>query len=287
MKVKITYCLLLLSSILIAFLKPIQESTDKKLKLFKEAEKQINDMSEQMLNLLIMKQEFINNINHEIRTPIHQIGSSVSNIRNDWDKFSEHQKKECTEIIYQGYQRIKEYMDNILDLSDLSTNKIKLKYLSVNFQELTEKVLEESKELYLADNPDIQINLNIEAKDLMVVCDEEKMRQAIKHLIKNAISYTPKGLIEITLSNKMLVINDRNVEGITFEITDEGVSIPQHELSHIFGPFIQSSYTKKISGGKGLGLSLCERIIQIHKGTIWAQNNIDKPGSTFKFVIPL
>jgi Na+/proline symporter/signal transduction histidine kinase len=287
MKVKITYCLLLLSSILIAFLKPIQDSADKKLKLFEEAEKQISDMSEQMLNLLIMRQEFINNINHEIRTPIHQIGSSVSTIRNDWDKCSEEQQKECAEIIYQGYQRIKEHMNNILDLSDLSTNKIKLTYQYINFQELTEKVLEESKALYLTDNVHLQINLNILADDLIVACDEEKMWQALRHLIKNAISYTPKGMIEITLSNRMLVVNDNNVEGIEFAISDEGIGVPAHEISHIFGPFIQSSYTKKISGGKGLGLSLCERIIQMHKGTIWAQNNIDKPGATFQFIIPL
>ena len=133
----------------------------------------------------------------------------------------------------------------------------------------------------------LQINLNILADDLIVACDEEKMWQALRHLIKNAISYTPKGMIEITLSNRMLVVNDNSVEGIEFAISDEGIGVPAHEISHIFGPFIQSSYTKKISGGKGLGLSLCERIIQMHKGTIWAQNNIDKPGATFQFIIPL
>ncbi len=287
MKIKITYCLLLLSSILIAFLKPIQDNADKKLKLFKEAQEQITDMSEQMLNLLIMKQEFINNINHEIRTPIHQIGSSVSIMRNDWDNCSEKEQREYAEIIYQGYQRIKEYMDNILDLSDLSTNRIKLKYQYINFQELTEKALEECKELYLTDNSNIQIHINIQADDLIVSCDEEKMSQALKHLIKNAISYTHKGLIEITISNKILISNDQNVEGIEFAISDMGIGIPEHELSHIFGPFLQSSYTKKISGGKGLGLSLCERIIQMHRGVIWAQNNTNTLGATFKFIIPV
>jgi signal transduction histidine kinase len=284
---KMMYGLLLLSSILVAFVKPAQQSSEKQTKLFSEAEKQINEMSDQMLNLLIMKQEFINNINHEIRTPIHQIGASVSAIKQDWNKCSDEQKQEYADIIYQGYQRITEYMDSILDLSDLSTNKIKLKRSAVNLQELTQSVLDECKELYLNDR-DLQFAINVEAEKVEVVCDEEKMRQAIRHLIKNAIIYAKKGKIEIGLSNQGVLNRDNiGVPGIKFAIRDEGVGIPEDELSHIFGPFVQSSYTKSKSGGRGLGLALCERIIQIHQGDIWAKNNEGRPGATFFFLIPL
>jgi hypothetical protein len=287
LELKIMFCLLFFSSTLIAFLKPIQQIHDKKLKLFSEAEKQIKEMSEQTLNLLIMKQEFVNNINHEIRTPIHHIGSSVYAIHNDWDKFSEDQKKEYINIIYEGYCRMTEYMNSILDLSDLSTNKIQLRHQKVDVQKLTQKILDDCKELYV-ENSNLQFDINIEALDVVVLCDEEKIAQAIKHLIKNAINFTSKGLIEIFLSNQsVLNAKGQSVPGLKFCIKDSGIGIPESELSYIFGPFIQSSYTRTIAGGRGLGLALCERIIKIHHGIIWAENNSPEPGATFAFVIPV
>jgi signal transduction histidine kinase len=122
----------------------------------------------------------------------------------------------------------------------------------------------------------------------MVVCDEQKITQAIKHLIQNAAQYCDHGTIEITLSTSYFSpTSDTNIKGLKFAISDEGVGIPENELSQIFGPFVQSSYTKKSFGSRGLGLALTERIIQVHKGIIWAQNNINKAGSTFCFILPL
>jgi hypothetical protein len=287
LELKIMFCLLLFSSILITFLKPIQQTHDRKLKLFSEAEKQIKYMSEQMLNLLIMKQEFVNNINHEIRTPIHHIGSSVYAMHQDWNGSSEDQKREYINTIYEGYNRIKEYMNNILDLSDLSTNKIQLRHQKVDVHNLTQKVLDDCKDLYLENN-NLQFNISVQASNVIVVCDEEKISHAIKHLIKNAIAFTSKGLIEISLSNQSVLNNNgQNVPGLKFSIKDSGIGIPKNEISYIFGPFIQSSYTKTSAGGRGLGLALCERIIKIHRGVIWAENNSHAPGATFAFIIPL
>jgi len=285
---KILYCFLLFSCVLLAFLKPLQQDTDRKIKLFSEAEQRIKDMSEQILNLLIMKQEFINNINYEIRNPIHHIGSSVYLLHKDWKIMTEEDKKDNVDIVYQGYKKIAEYVESILDLSELSTNKIKLNYKSVNLVELTQKILDDYRKFYV-DNPDLfNFYLNVETDDVSLLCDEEKISQVIKYLIQNSIDYANSGQVEVSIGSYEFNLLDRkNIKGIKLSVSDQGVGIPEQELAYIFGPFIQSSYTKTNYGGRGLGLTIAERLIQVHKGIIWAENNVGKPGCTFSFVLPL
>jgi signal transduction histidine kinase len=264
----------------------MQQMHERTGKLFLESESKIKDMSEEMLNLLVMKQEFINNISHEIRTPMHHIGIGAQAIFKDWDKYDNSQRKEFAEVIYKGYQNASQHINNILDLSHLSTNSINLKLENVDFPSLIAELIEEFKELYLDQNNDVEFIYTTEASQTQTTCDREKIKRVVINLIKNAVDYSSGKAIEIKLTNVKVNNGEKEVDGIQFSIKDYGVGIPENELLHIFGPFIQSSYTKKTSGGKGLGLTLCEQIIQLHRGTIWAENNVGEPGATFYFIIP-
>jgi len=273
--------LLLISSILIAFLKPHQEANIQNIELLSLQSKEIQHMSEQLLKHMIIRQEFINNVNHEIRTPIHHVGAYLEDLKDRWYTDDPNDKKESLDMLEKGYQRIKGYMDDILDLFSLSNNNIKLKYEIVNFQELVNEIIDQFTKLYLGDK-DIQFYFKCSTKVLKVKCDKDKITQVLINLLKNAVEFTTKGTVEIVLSKD----NIGNTEGIKCSIIDEGVGIPEEELFDIFGPFIQSSRTKNMSGGKGLGLAICEHIIKIHKGTIYAENN-PKKGAMLSFIIPL
>lgn len=276
------FCLLLISSILIAFLKPHQEANAYNEELLSVQTKEIRHMSEQLLKHMIIRQEFINNVNHEIRTPIHHVGAYLNDLEENWNTSSSQEKLDSFHGLRQGYERIRGYMDNILDLSKLSNNNVKLKYEIVNFDELINDLIDQFKNLYLHDK-DIQFHFKCDTKDLAIKCDRDKITQVLINLLKNAGEFTPKGTIEITLSNQSI----QGMRGVKCSVIDEGVGIPEEELFEIFGPFIQSSRTKNMSGGKGLGLALCEHIIKMHNGYIRAENNYDKEGSTFFFVIPI
>lgn len=166
-------------------------------------------------------------------------------------------------------------------LSKLSNNNVKLKYANVNFQELVSQIIDQFTNLYLGDK-DLQFYLKCNTKDLNIKCDKDKITQVLINLLKNAVEFTPKGTIEIVLSKE----NIGSTKGIKCPVIDEGVGIPEEELFDIFGPFIQSSRTKNMSGGKGLGLAICEHIIKLHKGKIYAENN-PKKGAIVAFTIPL
>ena len=77
----------------------------------------------------------------------------------------------------------------------------------------------------------------------------------------------------------------QNKSNIEFSVDDEGIGIPKEELYHIFGIFIVSSRTKTSSGGRGIGLALCKKAINLHGGEIWVESNGTK-GAVFKFILP-
>ena len=104
------------------------------------------------------------------------------------------------------------------------------------------------------------------------------MTMTIDNMIINALQYCKEGLISITLSKQF--------DGIKFSISDEGIGIPENELIDIFETSVVSSLTKTPAGGRGFGLALCKKVMELHKGEIWARCN-DKKGVTFSFILPL
>jgi signal transduction histidine kinase len=273
----------MLGLILATFAQPKEKAYKSKEKLYNKLDIEKADMSQKIQELIILKQEILNNLSHEIRTPIHHIGSGAEAIYKDWDKYTPKQIREFAEMIYIGYQNATKYINSLLDLSDLSSNKVKLNLVQTNFVSIVENSVEEFKELYL-QNSNLQINICSNESHLKVTCDEDKIKKVITSLLENAVQYGQESLIEIII-DKSQRTNSRKFA--KFIIRDFGIGIPEDELVHIFEPFAQSSSTKKMSGGRGIGLALCEQIIVMHQGKIWAENNVGKPGSMFSFMLPL
>jgi signal transduction histidine kinase len=282
-QVQMSLAFVMLTTTLVAFARPLQNSYAAQERRYNKSESEKADMLEALQNFSIMKQELLNNLSHEIRTPMHHIGAGIEAIHKDWDKYSMEQLKELSEISYQGYQNAIKYIDNLLDFSNLSANKVSLHLAEKDFVSLVKSSVAKFKQMYL-QNSNLQIDLSLEEDALLVNCDEEKIKKVIMSLLENALQYGEKSLIEISVS-KGQMHGGKSV--VRFSISDFGLGIPENELASIFGPFVQSSHTKKMSGGKGIGLALCEKIITMHNGKIWAQNNIGRSGATFSFIIPV
>ena len=119
-----------------------------------------------------------------------------------------------------------------------------------------------------------------------VICDYYKMGQVIRNLLSNAIRYTPekKGL-EILFAQNEITLENITKQFLKVSVCDQGIGIPENELTTIFDKFTQSSQTKTGAGGTGLGLAICKEIISAHKGKIWAKNN-SMGGATLSFILP-
>jgi len=276
LRFEVTYSLLLMSSILVVFFKPQQERqelVEAKIGLLGE---QIDDRDDELKRSMRIKNEFLNNISHEVRTPITGIASLSQSLYDAYDSLSEAQRREATKNIAQNSQRLYSLIENILDISKLASVNYKLNKTEVNLSALVRQRIDICSKIYL-ENKELEFIRDIE-NNLLVKCDEHYIQSTIDNLIINAIKYSKGGRITVSLK--------RDDAQANFRIQDEGIGIPKLELKNIFDPFVVSSRTYSPAGGRGIGLTLCKKAIELHGGRIWAKSDGEK-GAIFYFVLPL
>lgn len=227
-----------------------------------------------------VKSEFIASMSHELRTPLHAILNYAKLTQEETNEVPqgtpENLNKYMTNIISSG-ERLLDLINDILDLSKLNAGMMRISKEKHSLCELTDKSVSELG--VLAKNRNISIHTD-ETTDncCTALFDKPKIQQVIINLLSNALKFSPKsGDIHISIENQ---------EGrLVWHIRDHGTGVPEGELELIFDPFLQSSNTTSKSGGTGLGLPICKKIIEAHGGTIYAKNN-DDGGTTFTFEIP-
>jgi signal transduction histidine kinase len=243
-------------------------------RVYSLVEKEIRDRTKDLHNALEVKTEFLDNVSHEIKTPVHTITNVISLLLDQWKEISEEEKLELLVMLKNDNARLLSFCSNLLDLSKfLKGHGIKTK--KCHILDILKEVMTEYKSFEHL----ISINIPMEVKiNNFIVCDPQKILQVMRNLLDNAIKYGKKSDIEIG-------VRDNTAEYITFSVSDKGIGVPEKELKDVFNPFEQSSRTKTRAGGTGLGLTICKKIIEYHNGQIWAKNN-EEGGSTFFFTLP-
>ena len=276
---KIVYMLLFISSIMLMFLKPKQQhqelTEDSNLFLSSKVEDQKHELS----RLHELKNEFLRNLEHEAHTPITGITSMGQVLWENYDKFSEKQRRKATQEIAKSSERLNSLVNNLIDLSKLENLNYKLNKTKVNLTDLVYERVEICQKLYIEEKDKENLNFDLKIEDkLTALCDEYYVARTIDNIVINAIQYCKKGTITITLKST----KNHTIE---FSVQDDGIGIPEEDLLDIFNPFTVSSRTKTPAGGRGVGLALCKKVIDAHNGIISAKNNVSK-GSLFRFILP-
>jgi signal transduction histidine kinase len=270
------YALLLVSTALITFLKPKQEEQELTEEKVVHLGVRIGDREEELQKSLELKYEFLRNLEHEVHTPITGVTSLAQTLSENYDKLDDKQLKQSLDIIAKSSERFDSLTKNLLDLSKLSSLTYEFDKTNVNLSELVYDRLDHCKKLYLS-NKELEFFTEIEP-NIKISCDQHYITSTIDNLIINAIAYSKNGKITTKL-NKIAT-------DVEFSIQDEGIGIPKDELHDVFGAFVVSSKTRTPAGGRGVGLALCKKVIELHNGKIWAESD-DKKGAIFKFTLPL
>ncbi|MFV9875058.1 MAG: ATP-binding protein [Rickettsiales endosymbiont of Dermacentor nuttalli] len=250
-----------------------------------ELEQKIEERTAQLTKALAAKTEFLNNISHEVRTPIQGITALSQGLSSHWQNFTDEEKYNLACKVTENSERLFNLIGHILDVSKFFSNKVVLSWQVVDLIPLIHGIIHEFQDMYLF-NKKIIINFNSTIKLAIAILDKEYITQVFRNLLANAIKFTETGDINIRLKETILSSNSGvTLKAFQCSIQDSGIGIPNEELASIFEPFVQSSRTKTAAGGTGLGLTVSKAIIQAHDGVIWAENNKDK-GVTFSFIIP-
>lgn len=255
----------------------IQDSRDN---LEKKVKKRTRDLEKAMR----IKSDFLSNMSHEIRTPIHGIMNYADFLVNDWQELDENKRYSLLKKLHSNSNRLLSLINNLLDLSKLNDKKLEFFFEDINIIELIHDIISEVEPLYI--EKDINIIFN-QKKPIICCFDKERIAQVIRNLLSNAIKFMKKGSIEVEVKNSVITHANNQIKALLISIKDQGIGIPENELSFIFDKFNQSGKTKTGAGGTGLGLTISRDIVRFHNGEIWAENNNDNMGACFFVKIPL
>ncbi|KPA14105.1 PAS/PAC sensor hybrid histidine kinase [Candidatus Magnetomorum sp. HK-1] len=226
--------------------------------------------------------EFISNISHEFRTPMHAILSFANFGIKKSNEVPREKLRHYFDQIKVSANRLMPLIDDLLDLSNLESRKIPYKMTKQDIIPTLQSVIREQKKI--ADDKKINIQLMPHECKSNSVFNKSAIFKVLRNVLQNAIHYSPEqSNITIKIEN---ITDENNAPWLLLKISDEGIGIPEQELNEIFNKFIQSSKTKTCAGGTGIGLAICKYIISEHKGQIWAENNTGK-GATISFTLPI
>ncbi|MDC0865092.1 ATP-binding protein [Rickettsiaceae bacterium] len=230
-----------------------------------------------------LKNEFLRNVPHESNNALTPILGFINILNERYDHLSDEERKEMLGYAADSSNKLEGLVNNIFDLSNLSSDTYKINKKAINLSDLVYVSLEKCRRLYIdaADSENRIWDIDIQ-DNIILNCDEYYIGQTLDNLIINAIQYCKEGRIGIYLKKE----SKGNYQFIKFTIYDEGIGIPKNEIDEIFNPFITSSKTRKIQQGRGIGLTLSKKVIELHDGKITVEAN-QKKGSVFSFLLPV
>ena len=225
-----------------------------------------------------IKNEFISNITHELKTPIATVGVAIEALKN-FNAIDDPQKtKEYLDISANELQRLGLLVDKVLKLSMFEKKEIELNKENFDLKELTREVLDTMKLQFEKNNA--VINFTTGGNYFIIHADKLHITSVIYNLLDNALKYRK----EDTVINVHLSAHQNNIE---LKVSDNGIGIAPEYQSKIFDKFFRvPTGNKHVVKGYGLGLSYVSHIIAQHNGTIHVESELDK-GSSFICKIPM
>jgi signal transduction histidine kinase/CheY-like chemotaxis protein len=233
------------------------------------------------------KSEFLANMSHEIRTPLNAIIGLTSLLIDSGDTLDP-DHRDFVETIRESGDNLLGLVNDILDLSRIEADKIELEEQEFELRGALAAVVDlvapqaarEGLELAWEVAPEVPAR---------IVGDVTRLRQILVNLLGNAIKFTPRGEVVLSVTGPVGVDEDRTGGRpgceLTFAVRDTGIGIApdRHEL--IFESFTQAdASTTRAYGGTGLGLAICRHLVQRMHGRIWVESGLGQ-GSTFRFTI--
>ncbi len=214
-----------------------------------------------------IKDNFLSNISHELRSPLTSIMGYTELILGE--NVTQEQRHKL-EIILRNSKRLSNLINMLLDTTLIESRNLQLDLQMVSIYDLASQVVDDMKNMASIKN----ISVCIDIPQLMIEGDKDRLLQVFSNIVDNAIKFTLKGEIRLTAIEE--------IENVHIKISDTGIGIPEDKLGLIFDRFYQSE--SQAHSGKGLGLWVSKNIVEAHGGKLWAESK--NTGSTFHILLP-
>ncbi|HEX2914131.1 MAG TPA: HAMP domain-containing sensor histidine kinase [Chloroflexia bacterium] len=234
----------------------------------------VNRMAAELNQLETMRQEFISNVSHEIQTPLTSIHGFTQALQSETLALEDRQH--YLTIIEAESTRLSRLSDNLLKLASLEAEQMK-------YEPKPYRLDRQLRHLILACEPQWlskALEMDIALAEVTVIADEDLLNQVWLNLLHNSIKFTPHG-------GKICIGLSQNSDKIEFKIADTGIGISEEDQAHIFERFYKADKSRTgLAGGSGLGLSITKKIVELHKGTIAVESQLEQ-GTIFRVSLPV
>lgn len=223
-----------------------------------------------------LKTAFLRNLSHEIRTPLNAIvgfSTLIGEQENDPQR-----RQEFIDIITRNADHLLEIVTDIVEISDIEANTVKVSRSEINLNQLLERVYERFRTKAYEKNLSLSLVAPADDEEVTIVTDRFKLLQVLLNLVGNAIKFTREGKVEFgyTIKGGML----------EFYTVDTGIGISPEYHSRVFSSFFQEDYANtRTYEGTGLGLSISKAYVELLGGNIWFTSQPGE-GSVFYFTLP-
>ncbi len=244
-------------------------------KAFNKMTKDLRERNLDVEKLLKQKDEFINQLGHDLKTPLTPITTLLPLVKK---KVDDEKLKEMLDVTIKNAEYMKNLVIKTLQLARVNSPNFELDYEKINlFQEIN-RVLENKSYILRENNIVVENKIN---DNLFVYADKTRIQEILDNLISNSMKYIKDG-------NGKIVFDAKKVDNmLTISINDTGIGITKEQLNHIFDEFYKADFSRHDLESTGLGLSICKRIIEKHGGKIWVESPGENKGTTVYFALPI
>lgn len=233
-----------------------------------------NSMAKRLVKVEENRQKFISDISHEFQTPLTSIQGFAKILTAE--QVNDEQRRRYANIILEQSQRLSTLSKNMMQLTVLEGDDLKLEKKKYSLIKQLERIVEMQQGF--ASDQQVDIETDFPKGDIQITADEDRMEQVFINLLNNALKYTLEdGVVTIRVK--------RNLKDVEIQFEDTGIGMSKEALSHIFDRFYRVDKSRSIKGN-GLGLSIVKRIIDLHGYKLNVESQ-EEVGSVFKITIPL
>lgn len=215
--------------------------------------KTFENMAQEIQKSEKLKDEFISSISHELRTPLTSINGWSETLK--LDNITKEELSMGLNIMQDEAQRLIKLVEELLDFSKLSSDRIKLNVEEISIQNLVISVVNQLKSI--SEDKKISLNYEILNGDIInIFGDKNRLRQVLINLIQNSIKFTPE-------NGKILVKINQNIHYTEICVLDTGIGISEQNITKVSNKFFKEDFNK---AGSGLGLAISDEIVKLHGG---------------------
>ncbi|RGI77214.1 MULTISPECIES: tetratricopeptide repeat-containing sensor histidine kinase [Bacteroides] len=222
-------------------------------------------------NAMRAKSVFLSNMSHEIRTPLNAL-SGFSSLLTE-EGLDDETRRQCNEVIQQNSELLLKLINDVIDLSSLEFGKLQFCIAQHDAVSICKNVIDTVNKV---KQTQAELTFTTELEEMPIETDDSRLQQVLINLLINATKFTPQGSIVLKLEKET---NDT----VLFTVTDTGCGIPKDRQTNIFQRFEKLNENVQ---GSGLGLSICQLIIEHIGGQIWIDSEYTE-GSRFCFTHPI